>query len=266
MSSPYETGHVNNMANFEELITFCISLGDRYNPSNKAITTPAMQSLLTRVKDKTGQHRMEKTASTNATDIKKDYMKLIRTYARQIVNALEIHGASAAKIENARDLIDKLDGKRLTPLPDPEPAAQPAIAANNPGEDAAGIIPSPGLKKRRTRSSSQTGVDNSIEHFAKIVEIIKSEPGYQPNEEVLTLPYINTKLLEFQAINKSAVDTGIAETNTLAERLSLMYEDVTGMVDIGNMSKLYIKTVFGPNSDEYRKVRKLTFRKPRKRR
>lgn len=46
----YETGHAKNVANFEQLINYCIGYGTAFNPSKAAIKIPALQTLLANAK------------------------------------------------------------------------------------------------------------------------------------------------------------------------------------------------------------------------
>ena len=41
MASTTETGHAKNVANFEDLISFCTGYGASYNPSKAAIAIAA---------------------------------------------------------------------------------------------------------------------------------------------------------------------------------------------------------------------------------
>ncbi len=45
MASTSETGHAKNVANFEDLISFCTSYGTANNPSKAAIQLPALNTL-----------------------------------------------------------------------------------------------------------------------------------------------------------------------------------------------------------------------------
>jgi len=42
-----DTGHANNVANFEELVSICAGLGGQYNPSNGDIELSKLQNKLT---------------------------------------------------------------------------------------------------------------------------------------------------------------------------------------------------------------------------
>lgn len=249
MFNPRETGLVKNIAAFEQLINICLSFGAAYNPASKFITIPEMQRIFASVKDaKTGM-REDQTACTNATDTRAVTIRGTKSHARRVVNALTVLGASPEKVENANDIVKKMNGKRMTDLPESPPAKDPK---------------DPNAKPVVTRSSAQTSYDNIMEHFAQLIELVKSEPGYKPNEPELTANGMVAKMDELEAVNKVAIDAEVKRDSSRIKCLELVYRDVTGMVDVGNAAKLYVKSVFGASSPQYRQVSKIRFRKPNK--
>ena len=46
MPSTSETGHAKNVANFEDLISFCNGYGAAYNPSKAALTITELNKLI----------------------------------------------------------------------------------------------------------------------------------------------------------------------------------------------------------------------------
>lgn len=47
MPSTSETGHAKNVANFQDLISFCTGYGATYNPSKAALSVANLQAQLT---------------------------------------------------------------------------------------------------------------------------------------------------------------------------------------------------------------------------
>ena len=45
MASTSETGHLKNVANFDELISFAMGYGETYNPSKAALKLDALKAL-----------------------------------------------------------------------------------------------------------------------------------------------------------------------------------------------------------------------------
>ncbi|MDX2172203.1 MAG: hypothetical protein SFY56_03740 [Bacteroidota bacterium] len=52
MASTSETGHDKNVANFENLISFCVGYGATYNPSKTSLKVPQLQTQLASCKGK----------------------------------------------------------------------------------------------------------------------------------------------------------------------------------------------------------------------
>jgi hypothetical protein len=68
MSSTSETGHAKNVANFEDLISFCTGYGTAYNPSKNSIKLPALNTLFTAAKNSLTAVTTASTAFINATN------------------------------------------------------------------------------------------------------------------------------------------------------------------------------------------------------
>ena len=57
-----------------------------------------------------------------------------------------------------------------------------------------------------------------------------------------------------------AVNAELALDAALLQRNQLLYADGAGLVDVAATAKTYIKSVFGPSSDQFKLVSKLEFR------
>lgn len=51
MSSTSETGHAKNVANFEQLVSYCTGYGATFNPAKAALKLPALNTMLTNAKN-----------------------------------------------------------------------------------------------------------------------------------------------------------------------------------------------------------------------
>ena len=52
MASTSETGHAKNIANFQDLISFCEGYGATYNPTKESLKIPQLQALYQLAQDK----------------------------------------------------------------------------------------------------------------------------------------------------------------------------------------------------------------------
>lgn len=241
MKTPNESGFPVLVANFEKLINICISYGSAYNPSKPAHQIGALQQQLLDGKTCIGTHRESNRASENKAIERKILVAQAKKKARKIVYALASIGTEKAVMEDARHELKKINGERLSAKPAPD---------DNPAPDA---------QKTRTISSTQTGFDSVIEHFARLITIARSQPAYLPNEPELHPAGLMNTLQALQVANTSVMALRSASSADLIKKDQAMNADDTGMADTGKAVKLYIKSVFGPNSPEYKQVRGLRF-------
>ena len=66
MASTTETGHANNVANFESLIISATAFGTSYNPSKESIKLTTLQILLTNSKETLNSLNISQSAYSNA--------------------------------------------------------------------------------------------------------------------------------------------------------------------------------------------------------
>ena len=88
MASTSETGHAKNVANFEDLISFCTGYGVTYNPSKVAIKLPGLATVLTNSNAALQVVKVAKAAYDNATNARELAFKPLKPLSTKIVNAL----------------------------------------------------------------------------------------------------------------------------------------------------------------------------------
>ena len=69
MASTSETGHAKNIANFQDLISFCQGYGTSYNPTNPRLTLAELENLYTTSQSKLQAVANTKTSFDNATKL-----------------------------------------------------------------------------------------------------------------------------------------------------------------------------------------------------
>lgn len=244
MPSTSETGHAKNVANFEDLISFCNGYGATYNPSKEALKIPSLQTQLTASQNVLKDTKVTQTAFNNATNARMDAFKPLKSYATKIINALDSTDASDETVKDARTINRKLQGQRATPKATP---AQPPVE----GEPA---LPD------KTISTSQQSYDQQIEYLDKLLELLTSDSNYTPNETDLTIAAIQTKLTALKTANTAVVDTYTNWSNSRIARQNTLYNTLTGLVNTALDVKKYVKSVYGATSPQYKQVSKLEFK------
>ena len=243
-----ETGHAKNVANFEALISFCTGYGVSYNPSKTSIKLPTLTTLHITAKDKMSVVKTAESAWSDAVGVREVLFKPLSKLTTRVLNALAASEVSVPSVDNAKTIANKIQGKRATPKNSPHPV-DPAV----PKEETPQNI-----------SASQMGFDNRIDNLDKLIQLLIAQPGYTPNETVLTTASLTTLLADMRAANTSAINTNTALSNARIERDKVLYKPETGLVDIVDDVKKYVKSLFGVSTPQYKQISGLKFTRPRK--
>ena len=160
------TGHAKNVANFEDMISFCTGYGATYNPSKVAIQLPSLNALRTNAENALADVNSANTAFINATNARQIAFSSVKPLATRLVNALDATDATDELIKDAKTLNRKVQGARKSKGTKPETLPTPPDTA---AED-------------KQISVSQQSYDSIIENFEKLGQLVATEPTYTPNE------------------------------------------------------------------------------------
>jgi hypothetical protein len=242
MASTTETGHAKNVATFEDLISFCTGYGATYNPSKAALKLPALNTQLTAASAALQAVKVAKTGFDNATNARELAFKPLKSLSTKIINALAATDAEDQTIDDAKTTNTKIQGKRAKAVAKPDAKA---LAAG------AGSV--------KTASTSQQSYDKIIDHFAQLIQTLTAEPNYQPNESDLQVPSLNTFLTDLRTKNTDVINATTSLSNARIQRDEALYGVDTGLVDVSQAVKQYVKSLFGATSPQYKQVSGLKF-------
>lgn len=245
MTAIFETGHAKNVANFQDLISFCQGYDKAYNPTNENLKIPNLQLLYQEANDKLDSFKTQKTAFDNVTNDRKNAFANLKTLSTRIINAISVSGADALAIADAKAINKKIQGASSRK----PPGAETPTPSENPGNSI---------------STSQQSYDSLIDHFTSLIELLNQNELYKPNEEDLKITALQTKLTELKNTNTNLINAATAKSNAMIARNETLYNKVTGLVQISREVKQYVKSVFGANSPQYDQVSSLEFKVRRK--
>lgn len=248
MATFIERGHQKNIANFEDLISFCIAYGAAYNPANSNITITALQAKHAAALADLQAVKTAKTALDNATNEREAVFAPCRLLATRVINALMALSVSKLTIEDAKTINRKIQGKRATTGKKVKPSDTPLPPDTVP------------LPEDNSISVSQQSYDALIDHFLKLKETLSQEPLYAPNETELSLAGLTTLLSDMQTKNTGVINATTAFSNARIQRDKSLYDPETGLVTVAGDVKKYLKSLFGTSSPQYKQVSKLLFR------
>lgn len=244
MTSTTETGHAKNVANFESLTLSAIGFGNAYNPSKDSLKIPAMQTLLADAKNSLNAVNVAQAAYSNAVAARESAFEPLSKLITRVNNSLKATDTTTQVDESAQTIVRKLQGTRASvKLTDEEKKALEAEG-----------------KVVNQISASQMSYDSRMENFDKLIALLSSVPEYKPNEEEFKVATLSALHDDLKSKNADVVTSGIQLNNARISRNDILYKALSGMVDIAYDTKLYIKSVFGASSPQYKQIAKLEFK------
>ena len=250
MNSFFETGHDKNVANFEDLISRCVGFGAPYNPSLNAIKIANMNTLRTNALAALASVTTTETAFANAEDNRELIFKPLQAFATRIMSALKSCGASDAVIKDAFIINRKIQGRRAKPIKEVLNTEAKAIDPNNPTPVEPVHI-----------SVSQLSYDSMIEHYSKLIDLLTTVAAYTPNENELKIVGLNALLTSMKASNTAHITATTNVNNARINRNILLYKKGTGLLDVAQECKDYVKSVFGSKDARYKQVSAIQFKR-----
>lgn len=253
MASTSEVGHAKNIANFEDLISFSTGYGANYNPSKTALQLPQLSSLFTTAQTNLDNVTTTNTAYNTAVNARVQAFEGIKKLATKLVNALEATDASKQTVNDAKGFNKKIQG------------TSGKLTKADAGKMAAPIdttMPVPVDPK--VISNSQQSYDNIVEHFSKLINVLATEPSYNPNETPLQTATLNAQLTNLKNTNTAVSNAYTTVSNARIARDKSLYEPKTGLCDIAQDVKNYVKSVYGASAAEFKQISGLQFKTPKK--
>jgi hypothetical protein len=203
---------------------------------------PALSAQLAAANSALQAVKVAKTSFDNATKARELVFKPLKPLSTKIINASAATDADEQTIDDAKTTNSKIQGKRAKAVEKPDAKA---LAA--------------GAEPVKTASTSQQSYDKLIDHFAQLIATLTAEPKYLPNENELKVATLNTLLTGLRAKNTAVISATTALSNALIARDKALYGETTGILDVAQDVKQYVKSLFGASSPQYKQVSGLKF-------
>ncbi|WP_010134371.1 hypothetical protein [Ochrovirga pacifica] len=234
MSHQYETGNAINVANFQKLIQQ-ISTYPEYNPSVNNLQLTNLDTLYTKANNCINQTIQSKTDNKNAIHQRRLNFQNLKKLCTRISNYLGILELSNGALDQAKSINRSIQGNKRKRQTTPQ-------------------------NTTKTISTSRQSFTQLTENFTRLIEFVSTIPSYNPNTEDLKIASLNN--YKQTLINSTiTVDQTEAILNIkLIERNNVLYAPKTGLYTIAQNVKKYIKSLYGPTSEEYTKIARIKFR------
>lgn len=241
MKSISETGHAKNIANFQDLISFCEGYGETYNPTKESLKLAELKKLYKTAQDKLSASNAQKANFSNATNERRNAFKNLKPLSTKIVNAFAVSGADTLAQNNIKTANKKIQG-------------------NTSKKTEAKTSDTTTTQTTKTISTSQQSYDKLIDHFANLIHILEKNTTYSPNENHLKVTSLKEKLTELQTKNTALINAYTSYSNAIIERNKTLYDPLIGLTQIAKEVKQYTKSIFGSTSPQYKQISKLEFK------
>jgi len=234
--------HVKNVETYSRLVEFCTGYGGNYNPGQQNLKLNAMRAMLENAQSSlqdVSLKRLDYKRVTNEREIA--FTDLSRLTSR-IVLYLSTSGVPDQTVDDARFYARLIGGRlvrRREPIPSDEADEKPLT----------------------TRSLTQRSYVALKDHFTQLVELIKKEPAYQPNEEDLQIASLEARVNELNTATAKVHIARAAWSNAMIYRNRLMYKGLESLVNHGATVKRYVRSVFGNTSAQSAQMAELSFTK-----
>ncbi|SMC59414.1 hypothetical protein [Moheibacter sediminis] len=233
-----ETGHAKNVAQFQKIITKCELLAD-FNPPNPLIYMVELKKFYISANEIIRLvHEAKGGADVFINERQIEFQKLDSVSTRTI-NILAVIANEPKIVADARTIVRRIRGE----------ASKPKTDENQPGQET-----------NTPRSNSQQSYDKLIDHFVALIELVKQVNGYEPNEEDLTIAGLEVYLADLVMRNKNVIQANAELAKTRKERDKKLYHAVEGLVNRAKLVKLYVKSLYGSSSTEYKQINAIKFR------
>ena len=233
-----KTNVEKNVAAFDQVLGHCNALGKMYNPSKESLKVAAMTSLLTSAQVSLKAVDTAKSNLILAINARQRVFSTLPGFGTRILNALKASDASPQLIADIRLYRDKFRAPRRSGQTVPAKPEDSSKAQPNPGDSSRGPL-------------SQLDYDTKIRNFGTMIEMLKGESAYKPNEAELTIAGLTTMLTSLRQTHKAVADAELAISNARLVRNKLVYGD-NGIYGTIKRVKTYVLSVFGATSVEFR--------------
>jgi hypothetical protein len=222
---------VENFGRFKTIIQFCEGFGLKYNPINPKLVLENMNLKLETAKQLHDEFKAAEVATINPINSRQDLIKELVKRMRKVKNAVFSMELSIEYKKDVKNLVNRFTGDKVR---------RKRIVK--------------GKIVRKKRSNSQLDIDHRMETFGLLLELLKKEAGYAPNELILKTDALDDAAERLESLTNEINNANAIAFNKRIVRDKALYLEDDGLVDVSLKCKKYVRAVYGARSDEARMV------------
>lgn len=236
-----ETGDMKILGNFRKLIDH-VTADALYNPTNSDLDVSKLEASLTDSRGAVEDISVKMAPNKMAINARQEGYKQALATLRGSRNMLKSSGASQAVIDDANSFVLKALGVRISKKKQDDP--------NTPENEAL-----------ESHSASQQSFDAILGHLRNYIEIVKNEPLYDPNEVQFKVVTLEALADQLETLNNAVSSTFVPLSNARGTRDAKLYSGPKNLCDLAQLVKEYVKGVHTAQSQFYKTVNALSFKR-----
>src|SRR5690606_39051361 len=228
----------NTVTHCRVFIALCMAYGNRYLSSNARYSLNNLRTMADTASDMLVEVDTTQTTYKYAVAHRLAEFEGLDPLCALIVAEMILSGSPEETINQVRTIVRSLRGERKVP--------------KNPNDPM-----------QVYKSVSQRNYDDVTANFARLIMMVAGDANYNPAAEELKLVSLEAKLESLRTANSDVETAKAALEAARIVRNEYFDTPATGLVDTFITAKNVVLTNFGRRSEQYKKVKGLTFRKIR---
>ena len=231
MGTKYSDSHVENIERFRNIIQQCSAFGVVYNPSNPKLSLANMTLLLNEAEQLNTVYTKAFIAAKRPINERQELIEELVKRMRRVKNLVFCSGASESMMRDVEAMVDKFSGDKVR---------KKKTKDGKPAE--------------KWVSNSHLGVDSRQETLGLLLEVLRNEPHYTPNEPILQMAALDDAAERLESLTRAVSGANANAAIKRIERDNALYLEGDGLVDVSLMCKKYVRALFGARSEEAKVV------------
>ena len=247
--------HSSNLANFRTLISIIISFGLKYIPTRVSIQLVSLQALLPKVQVVVEKAHETDVALHKAIAVRKASYDTISSLMTKVISSLRSTESPKEIKVNAAAIVRKIRGSHLK-----SKTTVAMVTGNTADSTGTNAAASATTTTKKPHANTERSFNDQLTNIDKFIKLLETIPEYAPTEADITLAALQAMYNDLIDKNSAVHNAEVAYDTAKIERYNLCYTPVSGMVDLTQAVKNYVKSVYGATSPQYKEVTKLGFK------
>jgi len=241
-----ESGDLKLLGNFRKLIDL-VSADTAYKPANATLKPAALEGQHTAALASAHDVPAKLAVNMGAISDRENVFAGVKPLLTRVHGVAKASGAPKHVIDDLNTFRRKLTAQRKAKT---KAKTEPAAGGDTPTAAA-----------EKAHSSAQLSYDNVVGHVDGYLEVLSNISAYNPNEADIKLPALHAFGDDLRAKNDAVSSTYVPLSQARGLRDQLLYQADTSVVNTALLVKEYVKGAFGTQSQLYKQIKGLEFKR-----